>query len=45
MKLNKNTHKTYTYFNFNWYLYKIIYRIAFNTFEKKTIILQVNNTK
>ena len=32
-------------FYYNRFLYKIIHRIVLNTFENKTIILEINNTK
>ena len=35
--------KKITYLNL--FVYKIIHRIAFNTFEDKTITLEINNTK
>ena len=39
---NKNEYKKITLILF---LYKIINRIAFNTFENNTIILEINNIK
>ena len=46
MKLNQNRYKNETFlFYLDWFLYKIFDRIAFNMFEKKTIISEINSTK
>ena len=41
-KQNKNICKNVTFIIYsNWYLYKIIHKIAFSTFENITIILEL----
>ena len=45
IKEDNKWEKLITYFYFNWFLYKIIHRIAFDTFENKTIISEIINSK
>ena len=41
LSFNKNTYKNYTFlFHSNWFLYKIVHRFAFNTFENETMIFE-----
>ena len=44
-KLNENAYRILHLFQiyFNWFLYKITHRIAFNTFKNKTIISEIND--
>ena len=46
-KVNKNVYEKITsiFKNWIWFLYRIIQRIAFNIFQNKTIILEINSTR